>query len=116
MLEICVRLEVGIGLAQRKQPAQRAGELVLSRGDLPRRPRGHGGAAGLDHGVERPAFVRGITFHGFDQIGNQVVSLLQLYIDVGEGLIDALSERDQSIVDEDSENDQKTDDTEKNPT
>jgi hypothetical protein len=76
----------------------------------------HGGIAGLDHCVERAALMRGLTLHGFDQIGDQIVPLLQLHVDVGEGLIDALSERNQSVLDKDGENDQKTDDTDKNPT
>ena len=60
------------------------------------------------------AFVRGVALHRLDQVRNQVVALLELHVDVGKGLADALAERDQPVVgrkcekhedDEDAEND-----------
>ena len=42
--------------------------------------------------------MRGIALHGFDQVRNQVVTLLELHVDIGEGLSDPLAERDETVV------------------
>ena len=114
LLEIGIGLEVRIGLRQCDQLAERARELILGRGDLSGALRGHGGVAGSHHVVEGAAFVRGIALHGLDQVRNEIVPLLQLYVDIGEGLTDPLTEGDKAIVcahrkqhenDDDAEND-----------
>src|SRR5665811_1999636 len=45
------------------------------------------------------ALVRSVALYGFDQIRNEIVALLELDVDVGEGLIDALPKRDKPVVD-----------------
>ena len=85
LLEVLVGLEVGIGFAQRKQLPERPGQRILGRrlrGDACRLRR-HRGIARLDHGFERAALVAGIALHRLDQIGDEVVALLHLYVDVG---------------------------------
>jgi hypothetical protein len=39
-----------------------------------------------------------IALHGLDQIGDQVVALLELHVDVGEGLAATLPQRHQAVV------------------
>src|SRR5882757_4048520 len=114
LLEIGVGLEVRIGLGQCDQLAQRARELVFGGGSLSGALRRHGGVAGPDHVVERAAFMRGIAFYSLDQIWNQVVSLFQLYVDIGEGLADPLTEGDKAVVCANREENENDDDAENN--
>ena len=98
LLEVGVGLEVRIGLRQRDQPPERAGELVFGGGDLRRSLRRHRRIARLDDVVERAALVAGVALHGLDQVRDQIVALLELHVDVGKGLTDALAERDQAVI------------------
>ncbi len=41
----------------------------------------------------------GVALHRLHQIGDQVVALLQLHVDVGEGLVGPLPEAHQAVVD-----------------
>src|SRR6202166_5193938 len=84
LLEIRIGLEVGIALRQREYLPQRARQHVFG-GALRGRPLALGGDRGiarLDHRFERPALVRRIAFHGLDQVGNEIVALLELNVDV----------------------------------
>ncbi|MCE3256189.1 MAG: hypothetical protein K0Q64_272 [Nitrobacter vulgaris] len=58
--------------------------------------------------------MRGIAFHGFDKVRDQVVTLLELHIDVGEGLADALAECDQSVIGDKRKHSDGDDDAENN--
>jgi hypothetical protein len=49
-----------------------------------------------------------VALHRLDQVGDQVAALLQLHVDIGEGLVDVLTQRDQPVVD--PEQDQDDDD------
>ena len=84
--EILVGLQVGIGLGEGEELAERAGQHVL-------RLRLRRGAAGGDRGVprlddrlERAALMGGVALHGLDEVRDEVVALLQLHRDVGPGL------------------------------
>src|SRR5262249_7157542 len=51
--------------------------------------------------------------HRLDQVGNEVVALFRLHVDVGEGLVDPLAHGDEPVVDRDDpqhEHDDHTDD------
>jgi hypothetical protein len=75
-----------------------------------RRPlRRHGRVARLDDLVQRAAFVRGVTLYRLDQVGNEVVALLELHVDVGEGLVDPLPHGNQAVVDRDRPQDDNDD-------
>ncbi len=52
---------------------------------------GHRGVARLDHRLERAALVAGVALDRLDQVGNEVVALLELHVDVGAGLAHALA-------------------------
>ncbi len=54
--------------------------------------------------------MRGIALHRFDQIGDQVLALLELDVDVGERLVGALIERDQLVVGADDDEQHHGDD------
>src|SRR6516164_8589777 len=59
--------------------------------------------------------MRRITLHGLDQVRNQIVPLLQLHVDIGKGLVDALPERDQPVICAESEQRENDDDAENDP-
>jgi len=42
--------------------------------------------------------MRRVALYGLDQVRDQVMTLLQLDVDIGEGLSDALIERNQSVL------------------
>src|SRR4030095_3325077 len=115
LLEIGVGLQIPIGLRQRDQPAERATQLVFGGRNLCRSLRRHRTVAGFYHLIERAAFVRGVALHGLDQIGNQVVALLELHVDIGKGLADALTERNQSIIRAEREENENTEDADNDP-
>ena len=59
--------------------------------------------------------MRGVALHGLDQVRNQIVALLELHVDVGKGLADALAERDQPIVGRKGEKHEDDDNAENDP-
>jgi hypothetical protein len=42
--------------------------------------------------------MRGLALYGLDQVRDQIVALLELHVDIGKGLADALTERDQTVI------------------
>ena len=115
LLEIGVGLEVGIGLAQSDETPERAGERALGGGLLGRAARSQRRVAGLDHGLERRALMAGIALHRLDEVRDEVVALLELHVDVRISLRDALSQRDEAVVDDDEIEDECDQDREKDP-
>jgi hypothetical protein len=115
LLEVGIGLEVRIGLRQRDQPAERAAQLVFGSRDLPRSLRRHRAVAGLDDVVERPPLVAGVALHGLDQVRDQIVALFELHVDIGEGLADPLTERDQTVIRTEREQNEDDDDAENDP-
>ncbi len=59
--------------------------------------------------------MRGVALYGFQQVRDQVVALLELHVDVGIGLADALTERDEAIVGRESEKHENNDDADNDP-
>jgi len=47
--------------------------------------------------------VAGVTLHGFNQVGDEIVALLELDRDVGPSLIHRLAEADKPVVGDDGE-------------
>ena len=60
---------------------------------------GEGNVAGLDDGLKRGALVFQVALGDLDEIGNEVVATLQLHVDLGEGVFEAVAEGDEGIVD-----------------
>ncbi|MNE47646.1 hypothetical protein D3C80_1420580 [compost metagenome] len=54
--------------------------------------------------------MRGVALHRLDQIGDQILTLLQLHVDVGERLIGRLIQRHQFVVGPDDDEQQNDDD------
>src|SRR5690606_30503965 len=65
--------------------------------------------------LQRSALMGSIAFDGFDQVGDQVVALFELDVDVGEGLVDALPHGNQAVVDRDCPYNEQYDDADDNP-
>ncbi len=59
---------------------------------------GLGGIAGGDDGFESLALVLEVALGGFDEIRDEVVAALQLDVDLGEGVLEAVLEGDETIV------------------
>src|SRR6266850_4282114 len=66
--EVLVGLEVGIGLGQCEELAERAGQLVLGLRPRLGRLRRHGGATRADDLIQRASLVRGVALHGLDDV------------------------------------------------
>ncbi len=65
------------------------------------RPAGAGAVGGIpggDHGFESFTLVLEVALGGFDKIRDEVVAALQLHVDLGEGVLEAVLEGDEAIV------------------
>ena len=98
MLEIGIGFEVGISFGNHHELAKRLRELAFSSSLGGGSGCGLGCIAPFDDVLERFFFVASVAFDGLDEIGHQVLALLQLHVDVGEGLFAALAHADQAIV------------------
>src|SRR5437016_2673908 len=96
-----------IGLGQSEQALQGAREQILSLGLIDGPGCGHGAIASVDDGFESAFFMPGITLHCFDEIGNQVITTLELHVDVGPSVVHLNLKAHQAVVHPDQErNDQ----------
>src|SRR5262245_45953685 len=109
-----IRLEIGIGLGEREELPQRAGQLVLGLRARLRRLRRHRRAASADDLVERASLVRRVALDGLDQVGHQVGAALELHVDVRPRLLGPLAQPDEFVVRDDDRDDQPDEDEEKN--
>jgi hypothetical protein len=103
LLEVLISLEVRIGFAEREQLPQCAAQHVLGcgLGGDPSGLRGDRGVARLHHRLQGTTFMRRVTLHRLDQVGNEVVALLSLHVDVGKGLVHPLPQGHKPVVDHD---------------
>src|SRR5690242_9622373 len=110
LAKILGRAELRVGFREREELAQGAGQhafgLALGRRTL----RGHSLIAGGGDGFERAAFVGGVAFHGFDEIGDEVIAALELHVDIGPGVIALHAEANQSVVEKDNHEGEHGDD------
>ena len=100
LLKVLVGFEIRVGLAQREELPERPGQCILGSG-LRRDVSGRGGnrrIARPHHGFERTPLVSSIALHRLDQVGNEIVALLGLHVDVGEGLVDPLAQCNKPVV------------------
>src|ERR1017187_8750624 len=100
-LELLRGAQLRVSLGYREQPAQGVSELSLGFALLRRGGGGHGRTAILGDVLEGPLFVRGVTLHGFHQVGDKVVAALQLHIDVGPSVVGADLQLHQTVVNAD---------------
>jgi hypothetical protein len=59
--------------------------------------------------------MRGVAFDGLDQIGNEIVALFELNVDVGKGLVGPLAHSDEAVVDADRPDHEDDNDAKDNP-
>ena len=59
--------------------------------------------------------MRRIALHGLDQVRDQVVALLELHVDIGEGLVDALAQRHQPVIGTEGKENEDDNDAENDP-
>ena len=62
-----------------------------------------GTVAGLHDGFQRGALVAGIALHRLDQVGDEIMALLELNVDIGAGLVAAARQGHQPVVDRNSD-------------
>ena len=98
LLEVLVGLQVRIGLGQREELPQRALQRALGGGLRGGPLGGYCRVASLDDSLQRALLVCRIALNRLDQVGHQVVALLELHVDVGERLAAALAQRHQAVV------------------
>src|SRR5262245_48065623 len=96
--EALVRLEVGIGLGERKELPERAGQLVLGLRAGFGRLRRHRRTARADDLIERAPLVRRVALDRLDQVGHQVGAALELHVDVRPRLLGPLPQPDELVV------------------
>jgi len=106
---ILIRFQIRISFRKGKKTSERAAKQALGRteflygigvgrirlGSLEIR---HSSIAGIDDGVECFAFMLHVTFDGFDEIGNQVITTGQLHVDLSESVFYTVAKVDQTIV------------------
>ena len=91
LLEVGVRLQVGVGLRNREKALQRASEHVVcfhlrfGCGSC------HNCIARLCYRFEGAAFMRSVSLHGLDKIGDQVQTALQLHIDLRPSIVNTVA-------------------------
>src|ERR1043165_3491691 len=124
---VLVGFQVRVRLGEGEHLAEHAGQRALGLAQLLHRRwiagrggRSEGGAlcgiARLDHRLERLALVLNVALRRLDQVRNQVVAALELHVDLREGVLEAVPERDQPVVDRDRPYGERDDDAEKYPT
>ena len=108
MQEILVGLEFRVSLERYTETGKRTGKGLVGSDLLVNRVRIHGGSTGSSHLVKSLLFVRGIALHGIHELRHQVKALLELHVDVGEGILAVVTEFHQAVVhgdEPDNEND-----------
>ncbi|MNJ31746.1 hypothetical protein D3C77_263920 [compost metagenome] len=82
-----IRLQRRVVLDDNKQAAKRALKLLIGCGQLVRRTCPAERGSGIGNFLNYFFFMLGIAFDGVDQIGNQIVSPLQLNVDFAPLLV-----------------------------
>ena len=116
--EVRVGLELGIGLGHGEQAAEQACHLSIGLGrrlNAPGRQRSRAIGADL---FEYLSFMRGISFHGFDEVGNEVGPSPELDRDPTEALLYERPKPHEPVVDphdvEQQQNDRRENDPARN--
>src|SRR5208337_3307570 len=108
--------ELRVGLGESEKAFQRTGQHVFRRGLIGGAGGGHGAVARVSDGFKSALFVGGVTLHGFDEIGDEIVAALELHIDVRPGIVATYLQPDQAVVHRDAEDQQENEDSQNNET
>src|SRR5207245_8975536 len=90
------------------------GEYVFRLRLIGGRGGSHRAVACIDDAFERVLLVRGVAFHGLDEIGNQVVATLELHVDVRPGVVALNFNAHQGVVHADEEDNEQYQDAQNN--
>ena len=102
--EVLICLQVGIGLYRYLQSCQCTRQRILSLDLVVDGGSVHGSGTSLGDTLQQLFLVLGITLYGGHQLRNQVVALLQLDIDVSEGILTIVTQFHEVVVDADARN------------
>ncbi len=107
--------QLWIGFSESKQVFQRAGQdpfrFTLCGGPL----RGHGAATRVDDRFKRAFLMRRVTLHRLNDIGNQVVTPLELDVNVSPSVFTLHLQPYQPVVNADDEDEQHRNNDERYP-
>jgi hypothetical protein len=103
--EVIACLQVRIGFGQGKQLSDGLPHQVFGACTFLHIRRVQGGRriTGCNDLVKGGAFVRGVSFYGFDQVGDQICASFQLDIDTGPPLSNALTGAHKRVVQRDEQ-------------
>ena len=97
--EVLVCLQVGIGFHADLQASQSTAQGILRLNLLVQSGCPHSSRTGCGDALQHAFFVFGVPLYGVNKIGNEVVTLLQLNIDVSEGILAIVAQSYQVVVD-----------------
>src|SRR3989344_5020022 len=112
--EIRIRFEVGVRLGNRKQRLERSRQHILGLRVLSYRLRAHRFRARFGHFLQSTRFMLRVAFYRLDEIGAEVVSSLELYIDVRPCLLGPVGEPHKAVVCDDGPHGDYRDDGKQN--
>jgi hypothetical protein len=99
--EVLVGLELRVGLSHGDQAAERLAQQPFGLRRLGRRLRALRSGASLRDVLERLTFVGGVALDGLDEVRDQVPPPLQLDLDLRPGVVDAVPQPDEAVVQDD---------------
>ena len=98
------RLQLGIRLGDGEQAAERLAEDALGRaGSAAEALRACAAARACGDRLERPALVRRVALDRLDEVRDQVAAPLELHLDLRPGVVDAVAQPDEPVVERDQE-------------
>ena len=74
----------------------------------------HGCSTCLGDGFEERLFVIGIALYGSNELGDEIVALLELHVDVGEGIFAVVAKAYEAVISADGPESNKHDNDENN--
>src|SRR5690606_21464182 len=92
--------QLRVALGESEQLTEGGGEGVLRLGLRLRPLGGLGGIARLHHPFEGLLLVSGVALHGFHDIGDQVVTPLELHLDLRPRVVDSVPQLHQAVVEQ----------------
>ena len=116
LLEVLGGPELRIRLGDGEEPSQRLAQDSLGLRGLGRALRVLGSGTRLRDGLERLALVGRIPLDALDEVGDEIPAALELNLDLRPGVVDAVPQPDEPVVERDEhqrdDDDQPEDDEE----
>lgn len=104
--EILVGLEIGICFEAHAKTGKRAGELILGSNLIIDAGGIHGSGTGTGDRLEKFLLVLGITLDSSNELGDEIMALLELHIDVGKSILTVVAETHKIVVKTDAPEDE----------